>query len=169
MRSRSPVSRRRRGCRRSPRAATNPSSGRRWPTGSSTSTRCARAPAFPPPAALPPSRRWNCRGPSSAPSPARCDVGSADHLAVVYFTVLPRHLYVHVPFCARRCSYCDFSIAVRATVPVHDYVGGISRELSIRFHESGTWEVDTLYFGGGTPSKLGDAGVAALMDAIRAR
>jgi oxygen-independent coproporphyrinogen-3 oxidase len=82
---------------------------------------------------------------------------------------LPRHVYVHVPFCARRCVYCDFAIAVRRHVPVDDYVTAIQRELSVRFPEQAPWPVDTLYFGGGTPSRLGGAGVARLMDAIRER
>lgn len=47
--------------------------------------------------------------------------------------MLPRHVYIHVPFCARRCVYCDFSIAVRRDVPVDDYVSGIERELELRF------------------------------------
>lgn len=80
--------------------------------------------------------------------------------------MLPRHLYVHVPFCARRCSYCDFSIAVREVVPVEDYVGGVRAELGLRFSGSERWEVDTLYFGGGTPSRLGPDGIASLLDAI---
>jgi oxygen-independent coproporphyrinogen-3 oxidase len=74
-----------------------------------------------------------------------------------------------VPFCARRCSYCDFSIAVRSAVPVDDFVGAVARELDLQFPDRETWELDTLYFGGGTPSKLGGAGVARLLDTVRAR
>ncbi|HMA01273.1 MAG: radical SAM family heme chaperone HemW [Gemmatimonas sp.] len=81
----------------------------------------------------------------------------------------PRHLYVHVPFCARRCSYCDFSIAVRREVPVRDYVDGIRRELQIRERTTDRTELDTLYLGGGTPSRLGGAGVAELLATIRER
>ena len=73
------------------------------------------------------------------------------------------HVYVHVPFCARRCAYCDFSIAVRATVPVDEFVASIGREWDLRHRES-SFELATLYFGGGTPSKLGAEGVARLMD-----
>lgn len=80
----------------------------------------------------------------------------------------PRHAYVHVPFCARRCSYCDFAIAIRRLVPVEEYVGALSTELAIRSGAPGAaeWELDTLYFGGGTPSRLGGAGVAAAIRAV---
>jgi oxygen-independent coproporphyrinogen-3 oxidase len=78
-----------------------------------------------------------------------------------------RHAYVHVPFCARRCSYCDFSIAVRRNVPVALYVQGIARELTNRQLGEGAIALDTLYFGGGTPSRLGAAGVAQLIDIVR--
>jgi oxygen-independent coproporphyrinogen-3 oxidase len=83
--------------------------------------------------------------------------------------VLPRHVYVHVPFCARRCVYCDFSIAVRRDVPVDEYVAAIERELTIRFDGRDPWPVSTLYFGGGTPSRLGAAGVARLMSTLTRR
>src|SRR5690242_12851363 len=85
------------------------------------------------------------------------------------FRVHPRHVYVHVPFCARRCVYCDFAIAVRRHVPVDDYVSAIERELSIRFPERGAWQVETLYFGGGTPSRLGGDGVSRLLDVLQER
>ncbi len=80
----------------------------------------------------------------------------------------PRHVYVHVPFCARRCSYCDFAIAIRRLVPVEEYVGALSTEIELRFGAPGAaaWELDTLYFGGGTPSRLGGAGMAAAIDAV---
>jgi oxygen-independent coproporphyrinogen III oxidase len=83
--------------------------------------------------------------------------------------VLPRHVYVHVPFCARRCSYCDFSIAVRRVVPSGEYVAALARELELRFGDRGIWSVDTLYFGGGTPSRLGSDGVRDLLETIRRR
>jgi putative oxygen-independent coproporphyrinogen III oxidase len=62
-----------------------------------------------------------------------------------------QHLYVHVPFCSRRCSYCDFSIAVRRQIPADDFVASITTELK----QVGPLEsLETVYFGGGTPSLL---------------
>ena len=87
----------------------------------------------------------------------------------LYFVVHPRHVYVHVPFCARRCSYCDFSIAVRRVVPVDEFVDGLSRELSLRFERNDDWRIDTLYLGGGTPSRLGGPGVARAISLFRDR
>ncbi len=61
------------------------------------------------------------------------------------------HLYIHVPFCTRRCSYCDFSIAVRKAIPAADFVAAIKTELARR----GPLEsLETVYLGGGTPSLL---------------
>jgi len=81
----------------------------------------------------------------------------------------PRHVYVHVPFCRRRCSYCDFAIAVRRTVPVREFIDSLAREIEIRYPDQPPRDIDTLYFGGGTPSSLGGDGVAGLLDRLRAR
>ena len=86
-----------------------------------------------------------------------------------------RHLYVHVPFCQRRCSYCDFAIAVRRRVPAHVYVEAIGRELA--WARAGgragnaaamsAGPLETLYLGGGTPSLLPPEALAALVHAVR--
>ncbi|MGZ9247778.1 MAG: coproporphyrinogen-III oxidase family protein, partial [Gemmatirosa sp.] len=84
-----------------------------------------------------------------------------------------RHVYVHVPFCARRCSYCDFSIAVRTRVPVDEYLDALAGELSLRLGPEPAAvdrrEIDTLYFGGGTPSRLGPEGVARAIGTLEGR
>jgi oxygen-independent coproporphyrinogen-3 oxidase len=80
---------------------------------------------------------------------------------------VPRHVYVHVPFCARRCAYCDFAIAVRRDVPIDDYVRALEAELRARFADVPAGEVETLYLGGGTPSRLGGEGVARVIDTVR--
>jgi putative oxygen-independent coproporphyrinogen III oxidase len=81
----------------------------------------------------------------------------------------PRHLYIHVPFCARRCSYCDFSIAVRSTTPVDEYITGLRSELDgLRGNLDGT-TLDTIYLGGGTPSRLGGIGIETLLGVVRDR
>jgi oxygen-independent coproporphyrinogen-3 oxidase len=77
----------------------------------------------------------------------------------------PRHLYVHVPFCARRCSYCDFSIAVRSTTPVDEYTNALRNELRLGPVDGSV--LDTVYLGGGTPSRLGGSGVADVLAAVR--
>lgn len=95
-----------------------------------------------------------------------CRAKTACRETPVYSTV-PRHLYIHVPFCARRCSYCDFSIAVRAATPVDEYLLALRTEADRVVQPS--WTLDTVYLGGGTPSRLGGEGVARLLSAIRER
>ena len=91
--------------------------------------------------------------------------------ARLYFGVhpAPPHVYVHVPFCARRCVYCDFSIAVRRVVPVDEFVTAVVSELDLRFRADQPAETQTLYFGGGTPSRLGGEGIARLIYEVRRR
>jgi len=72
------------------------------------------------------------------------------------------HLYIHVPFCQRRCSYCDFSIAVRKQIPAREFVDVILKEAG--GHELN--DLETIYFGGGTPSLLPPEGISALMDEL---
>ena len=82
---------------------------------------------------------------------------------------MSRHVYVHIPFCARRCSYCDFSIAVRRDVPVDEYLAALDAELRTRFGDGPVGEVDTIYFGGGTPSRLGADGLARALALVARR
>lgn len=70
------------------------------------------------------------------------------------------HLYVHVPFCVRRCSYCDFSIAVRKRIPAQDYVDAVGRELQSARLDG---DLDTIYLGGGTPSLLPPEAIQSLL------
>jgi len=78
-----------------------------------------------------------------------------------------RHLYLHVPFCARRCSYCDFAIAVRRDVPWRQFAQAVARECEIRAVRDTVAPLRTVYLGGGTPSRLGADGVAAVLEALR--
>lgn len=79
-------------------------------------------------------------------------------------------LYIHVPFCARRCSYCDFAIAVRRAVPSDVFADAIEAEWRVRqrdpsWNESPT--VETVYFGGGTPSHVEPGTLGRILTAIR--
>ncbi len=80
------------------------------------------------------------------------------------------HLYLHVPFCARRCSYCDFAIAVRREVPSARYAEALLREWELVQGEE-IWSlsptVDTIYLGGGTPSLLEPAELGRILARIR--
>jgi oxygen-independent coproporphyrinogen-3 oxidase len=64
----------------------------------------------------------------------------------------PRAAYVHVPFCAHRCGYCDFAIAVGHDDQIELYLDTLARELSTLGRPQ---PVDTLFLGGGTPTYLG--------------
>ncbi|MBI4543732.1 MAG: radical SAM family heme chaperone HemW [Gemmatimonadetes bacterium] len=77
----------------------------------------------------------------------------------------PRHLYIHVPFCARRCGYCDFAFEVRRRPPVAAWLDAVEAELSLwmaRPRWAAPLELDTIYLGGGTPSLLGPGAMPEL-------
>ena len=60
-------------------------------------------------------------------------------------------VYVHVPFCAAHCPYCDFTVAVVRDIPHEAYADAIAREWAVRQVERDGRALRTLYFGGGTP------------------
>ncbi len=84
----------------------------------------------------------------------------------------PEYLYVHAPFCARRCSYCDFAVTVARKPPVSAWAEAISAELALVAAARG-WadplRLRTLYLGGGTPSLLGEGGFGRLLDGVGER
>ncbi|HEX7239055.1 MAG TPA: radical SAM family heme chaperone HemW [Longimicrobiaceae bacterium] len=85
-------------------------------------------------------------------------------------TARPRALYVHVPFCARRCAYCDFAVQATRVAPTEEWLDAVAAEMRLLAAERG-WteplELDTLYVGGGTPSLLGTGAMAALAERLR--
>ena len=76
------------------------------------------------------------------------------------------HLYLHVPFCVRRCSYCDFSIAVRKRIPTQEYVEAVLEEARRVVSPAATPRGETIYLGGGTPSLLPAEAIQTLLGAL---
>lgn len=71
-----------------------------------------------------------------------------------------RGLYIHIPFCIRKCPYCDF-YSVTKTDLADDYTAAVVRNIKAR-----SISADTVYFGGGTPSLLTAKQIAAMLSAV---
>jgi oxygen-independent coproporphyrinogen-3 oxidase len=78
-------------------------------------------------------------------------------------------IYIHVPFCRSRCSYCDFATGAFEAALAETYVGALAREIGSFELDGAVSEADTVYFGGGTPSLLTPPQVARVLDAVRSR
>ncbi|MBR1405394.1 MAG: coproporphyrinogen III oxidase family protein [Bacteroidales bacterium] len=78
-------------------------------------------------------------------------------------------IYVHVPFCKSFCTYCGFySEVCKGSAQIADYVDEVCREISSRTAETAaTASVNTLYFGGGTPSVLPLSALSRIVSAVR--
>jgi len=78
-----------------------------------------------------------------------------------------RHLYVHLPFCAHRCGYCDFVTVVGRPLQQRPYVDALLTELELeRVHLA--HEVETVFLGGGTPTFMQPAELERLLAAVPA-
>jgi putative oxygen-independent coproporphyrinogen III oxidase len=76
-----------------------------------------------------------------------------------------RHLYVHLPFCAHRCGYCDFVTAVGRTDGHSGYVDAVLAELELERHRLAD-DVETVFVGGGTPTFTEPASLERLLAAL---
>ena len=75
-------------------------------------------------------------------------------------------IYIHVPFCKRKCPYCDFYSVCRPEL-YEDYTQAVCR--NIEAFKGMDIKCDTIYFGGGTPSFLGADGLVQILNAVRRR
>jgi oxygen-independent coproporphyrinogen-3 oxidase len=78
--------------------------------------------------------------------------------------VWPRAAYVHVPFCAHHCGYCDFAVATGADDRVDEYVTAVGREMAMLL--DGPQPVETIFIGGGTPTYLTAGQLEKLLSTI---
>ena len=75
-------------------------------------------------------------------------------------------IYVHIPFCKTKCPYCDF-YSVTTLHPLEDYLRALSTEISLRSYELAGESVETVYFGGGTPSLLSGRTIGDILRLLR--
>src|SRR5438128_11845916 len=82
----------------------------------------------------------------------------------------PLSLYVHIPWCMRKCPYCDFnSHEARGDVPEAAYVDALLQDLELALPSIWGRRVITIFIGGGTPSLFSAAAIDRLLSGIRAR
>jgi len=74
-------------------------------------------------------------------------------------------IYIHIPFCKQKCYYCDF-FSVVGFKEKGDFVKSLLKEIDIQKNYLGNASVDTIYFGGGTPSSLDIEEVKAILDKL---
>jgi putative oxygen-independent coproporphyrinogen III oxidase len=82
----------------------------------------------------------------------------------------PLSLYIHIPWCVRKCPYCDFnSHEARDAIPEQDYIGALVADLEQDLASVWGRSVETVFLGGGTPSLLTPQGIERLLGEVRAR
>ncbi len=91
------------------------------------------------------------------------------HACYNFVTLKPAGIYIHIPFCRSRCSYCDFATGLYESALAERYVASVVSEINSWREVDQPEVVDTIYFGGGTPSLLLPAQVETLMRAVRKR
>lgn len=83
----------------------------------------------------------------------------------------PLGIYIHVPFCRSKCQYCDFYSLGSAREPrlMEEYLNAVCAHMKEAASLAPGYRVDSVYFGGGTPSYLGWEGLTRMLNAVRRR
>jgi putative oxygen-independent coproporphyrinogen III oxidase len=83
---------------------------------------------------------------------------------------IPLSLYIHLPWCVRKCPYCDFnSHAARDTLPEELYVAALLRDFEEQLPRIWGRRLCSIFFGGGTPSLFSEKSIAAILTGINTR
>src|SRR5438876_10041582 len=83
--------------------------------------------------------------------------------------MIPSGIYIHIPFCRSRCSYCDFATGMYESDLAERYVRALCREIPEWDEIENPSVVETIYFGGGTPSLLAPEQIERILKAIHER
>ena len=75
-------------------------------------------------------------------------------------------IYLHIPFCKTRCIYCDFYSTTRSEL-ITRYIHALCNELEMRKEYLKEEKIETVYFGGGNPSQLGEEDFQQIFKAIQ--
>ena len=81
----------------------------------------------------------------------------------------PLGLYIHIPFCKAKCAYCDFYSLAHSEEKMDAYTAALLRHLEEVAPRAAGMQVDTVYFGGGTPSYLGTARLIRILQTVQRR
>ncbi len=83
---------------------------------------------------------------------------------------MPLGIYIHIPFCLKKCAYCDFASSAPATIPADEYSECVTEEMRLVSDNLQLTEkrVRSIYFGGGTPSLLSAENIGWVIDETRA-
>nr|WP_067286461.1 radical SAM family heme chaperone HemW [Marinobacterium profundum] len=82
----------------------------------------------------------------------------------------PLSLYIHIPWCVRKCPYCDFnSHAAKGELPEADYVAALLEDLDTELADVQGRSIDTIFIGGGTPSLFSAAAIQQILSGVAAR
>lgn len=96
----------------------------------------------------------------------------AHPLADQYFVEQPFGVYVHIPFCASRCGYCDFNTYAPKDgigVSPEEYIAGVIKEIDLaRMRLQGDLKISTIFFGGGTPTLLATNLLGKVLEKLKA-
>lgn len=89
-------------------------------------------------------------------------------------TLPPLSLYIHIPWCVKKCPYCDFnshvlSADIDANSNEEIYVEALLKDLSLEISLTGGRELESIFIGGGTPSLFSAAAISQLLDGVRAQ
>jgi oxygen-independent coproporphyrinogen-3 oxidase len=76
-------------------------------------------------------------------------------------------LYIHIPFCVRKCEYCDFLSAPGTDSAKREYVDALLREIESYQGKTSAYVVPTIFFGGGTPSCIPETDIVSIMACLR--